>query len=93
MNFVLSQIEKECLISSILEPAQESVTVSLAKIEEAVSQFPFVYSCMLYHAPKIGSPLSHQLILLVFIDPLQNDLSETLTQQWTDASSSKFLKR
>jgi hypothetical protein len=90
-NLILSQIDKNYLLSSTLTPCREGVTVPLEKIEETVAQLSFVESCILYAVPKMGEVAMYQLVLLVFVDPLKNDISEKMQQEWTEQISQQLI--
>ncbi|MGH2612271.1 MAG: hypothetical protein ACRDFB_04400, partial [Rhabdochlamydiaceae bacterium] len=81
-NLLVSHIEKNCLISSTLQPCREGITVPIKNIEKSISQLPFVEACMLHHPSKMGSILSNSLILLVFVNPLKNDLVNKMQPTW-----------
>ncbi len=82
-NLLLSHIEQSCLVSSTLKPCLDGVTIPIDNIENAVSQLPFVQSCLLHHTAKMGSIFSDSLVFLIFVDPLKNDLVDKMRLKWS----------
>lgn len=82
-NLLVSQIDKNCLISAAFLPSREGVTLPIEMIEDAVAELPFVDHCLLNTFPKMGETAYHQCLLLVFVSPLKKELPQELKDQWT----------
>jgi hypothetical protein len=89
-NLLVSQMDKNCLISSALLPTREGVTIPIELIEEAAQELPFVESCILYTFPKMGETAHHQCVLLVFVDPLKKEISDEMKQAWSQQISAQI---
>jgi hypothetical protein len=89
-NLLVSQMDKNCLISSALLPSREGVTIPIELIEEATGELPFVESSVLYTFPKMGETAYHQCILLVFVNPLKKAIPDELKQQWSQQISDQI---
>jgi hypothetical protein len=83
-NFIVSCINKNCLVSGALLPCRDGVTVPVEKIENATTALPFVESSILYTFPEMGKIVDHYLILLVFVNPMKSDISEETKREWTE---------
>ncbi len=89
-NLLVSQIDKNHLISAALLPSREGVTVPIEEIENAVSLLDFVESCILITFPKMGEVAYHQFILLVFVNPAKKEIPSELKQEWSTQISAQI---
>lgn len=90
-NLILSQIKNDYIISGTQSPCREGVTIPRAAIESCVAKLAFVQSVFLHTIPKIGEVAHHQLILLVFVDPIKvEDLSDSLQEKWSKSIHQKI---
>ncbi len=92
-NLLVSQIDKNHLISSALLPSREGVTVPIELIEETAAELDFVESCILITFPKMGEVSHHQFILLVFVNPAKKDIPTELKQEWNSQVSAQISNR
>ncbi len=92
-NFVLSNLDIDCLIVSTDKPAREGVTIPTQKLEEALCQLSFVKHALVYTFQKPGAIAHSQLTFLIFVDPLKNDISDTTKQEWSSTVCDHIIKQ
>lgn len=91
-NLCLLQSETNFLISSTQVPCREGITIPIKMIEEVVQGLPFVENCLLYCPPKMGEIANDLLILLIFTNPLENNIPEKMKQQWTEQLTGQLIQ-
>ncbi|MBA2368453.1 MAG: hypothetical protein H0V82_05450 [Candidatus Protochlamydia sp.] len=82
-NYTATQVENQLMLTGVVYPATRGVTFPIEQLEEAVAELPFVEDCMLHTLLKTGLGLSHYFVLLVFVNPLNEEASESEKGQWT----------
>lgn len=82
-NFYLAQLENNHILSYTITPCRDGVAFPIDRVEAIVNQASFVEACMLHHIPKLLSVCNHQFSLLVFVNPLKNEISEKMKEGWT----------
>ena len=81
-NYTATQVENQLMLTGVVYPARSGVTFPIEQVEETVAELPFVEDCMLHTIPKAGSALSHCFVLLVFVNPLNEEASDLEKNQW-----------
>ena len=89
-NFTATQVENQLMLTGTICPARAGVTFPTVQVEETIAGLPFVEDCMLHPFSKPGTALSHCCVLLVFINPLSEDVSEADREQWTQEIKSRI---
>ncbi|HNA61571.1 MAG TPA: hypothetical protein PKW79_00640 [Rhabdochlamydiaceae bacterium] len=92
-NFMIAQIDNHSFISSTLKPCIDGITLPIAKIEEVVSSLPFVENNLLYSAPKIGEIVSYQTTLIVFTNPLKNNVPAKIKEEWKHTINQQIIEK
>ena len=92
-NFLFAFQQGDGVMSGTLAPCVQGVTIPIKKIESAIAELPFVESCMLHPVKMMGSIFTHRLVLLVFIDPLKNELLNSMPPQWREEISLQIGKK
>lgn len=82
-NFTASFIENQLMITGFVQPSRHNITVPVSEIEENVRQLPFVEECCIYPMLKTGDAFTRHFVLLMFVSPMQQEISERDTRPWT----------
>lgn len=82
-NFILAQIEKNYVISGNIEPCRNGITYPIEELEESVNNLDFVEACMIHPIKKAGVTYSHHFLLLVFVNPAKQNISEEDEKNWS----------
>lgn len=72
-NFTVSQIEQNLMLTGFVQPCRDGVTFPLLEIEQLINRLPFVEASMMHHTPKSGAMFSRYFVLLVFVNPLDEN--------------------
>lgn len=89
-NFTATQVENQLMLTGTICPTRAGVTFPTVQVEEAVAELSFVEDCMLHPFSKPGTALSHSFVLFVFVNPLNEELSESDKEQWTQEIRSQI---
>lgn len=82
-NAILSHINQDILLTTMVEPAKDSLTFPIHQIEQSVRALSFVQECVISPIPQPGLLSAIKMVFLIFVDPLKNDLADTIKQEWT----------
>lgn len=82
-NFTASLVENNLMMTGFIHPCREGMTMPVDELEEIVQTLPFVEGCMIYPMLKTGSSFSRHFVLLVFVSPMKQEISEKDTQPWS----------
>lgn len=82
-NFTATQVEKNLMMTGFIEPSREGVTFPTFELEEIVNTLPFVEVCMVHPIQKAGTIFSNYFVLLVFVNPMTQVISEEDKKRWT----------
>lgn len=91
-NYVATQMDNQLMLTGVVCPSKSGVTYPIEQVEESVLELSFVEDCMLHTISKAGTALSHCFVLLVFVNPSIEKISEADTRAWTYAIKEKIIE-
>jgi hypothetical protein len=83
-NFMTTQVERNLMLTGVMEPGREGITFPIIELETVVNDLPFVEACMIYPTQKTGIMFSNHFVLLVFVSPMKQAISEKDTHEWSN---------
>lgn len=82
-NLTITQQGNNLMITGSLEPCREGVTFPIIELEDIINNLPFVEVCMVHPIRKAGTVFSSHFVLLVFINPMKQLISDEDKMQWS----------
>ncbi|MCE2983465.1 MAG: hypothetical protein LW832_07860 [Parachlamydia sp.] len=79
-NLTATQFGHQLMLTGVVQPSRSGLKFPIDQVEQSISELPFVEDCMLQAIPKAGTPFTQNFILLVFVNPLTDDIQQTA---WT----------
>lgn len=89
-NYTATQVENQLMLTGVIYPTKQGVTFPMEQVEKSVAELSFVEDCMLHPILQTGTALSHSFVLLVFIDPAKEKISEAESSVWTHTIKEKI---
>lgn len=86
-NLTFTQIEKNLMMTGFIEPCQEGITFPIVELEEIVNGLPFVEVCMIHPIKKADKAFNSCFVLLVFVNPMLQEVSENDKKDWLNKIS------
>lgn len=73
VNFTATQMENNLMLAGTVEPTRSGITFPIDHLEKIVSELSFVEGCLLHHIIKAGFVFNRNFVLLVFVNPLNEN--------------------